>query len=779
MGQTVGYYLSPQTYKPAPFIAAILLYRSFNDTHKHGQPWITENMQKLIEIIDRKISTAQIELKVSLMNMDKDHNYNIYLNICNKPDLRQELNAVLSLNNIILDSFSLTTNLVPQIMETSRTFCEECFTTLKRNHTFNKNSQNKGTIGVLYDVYDGPIITMHYTHKCQDKNCKSFYLYGRYIINGSYYLEAPDQCVQMNTKATFFRDNVINEFHEYSVKNIGAEYYAEIYNEKWKEKIAQISDYLQATKQTLGLRKYDCSMQPANLLAAFSFRQMHKAVHEDMKRPVIIPSEIVDKYKKMKQEKKIVKKNGEIKQSNNTWISCNDIKSIMFSMYGKYLRTSGLEWMKYVPIKDGKVHPLHFLIIGDLGAKITIPICGYPMSWYQKDNEHLHENNVLFKQMRCLKDPQRGNDDSISFKTCPCHTSRLIDLGCEPTKINELCKYIKITEKSTKYINRATVEQKQNETTQTKKFESKLSKFKQSDINIFQSIQSKVMNNTRIRRSNYNQTRANMNESQQYINDEAKLNELEYISRQDNVDPVILNDIKLLEILEEERNNPNAWDNLEGCRKGRHVFEDKYQHKPKAEPLYERTAGLLGCKSQDNFILYLEEELYRETPTGCIIATTTFLTSNAITIAFAERINGWGWDMMCCLYPRIRTLILNDLLPPLQITLLISTLEYLYVDTFHVTTHVNKLCQKIGGLFHPYLRKFKGILYGLTVKNNDPTQEQEWRDTNRIRFAKNLKRSNSAIFWYAYRKRHNKRNIANLRKKGYSFRPISQVSKVR
>ncbi len=237
----------------------------------------------------------------------------------------------------------------------------------------------------------------------------------------------------------------------------------------------------------------------------------------------------------------------------------------------------------------------------------------------------------------------------------------------------------------------------------------------------------------------------------------------------------------VLDILEEERKNPDVWDKLNGCRKGRHVFEDKYQHKNKAKPLHERTAGLLGYKSQNNFILYLEEELYRETPTGCIVATTTFLTSNAITIAYAERMTGWGWDMMCCLYPRMRTLITLSLLPPLQITLLITSLEYLYVDTFHVSTHVNKLCQKVGGLFHPYLDKFKGLLYALKKKqkNNDSTCEQEWRDTNRIRFAKNLKRSNSAIFWYAYRKRHNERNMRKLRKQGYTFVPISQVSKAR
>ncbi len=154
MGQVFGYSLPPKTYQPAPFIAAILLYRSFNETHKNDQPWITENMQKLVESINKKISTTQIELKVSIMNMDEDHNYNIYLNVSNNVDLRRELISVLSLKNIILDSFSSSTNLVPQVMETKRTFCDECFTVLKRNHRFNPKSENKGTIGVLYDVYE-------------------------------------------------------------------------------------------------------------------------------------------------------------------------------------------------------------------------------------------------------------------------------------------------------------------------------------------------------------------------------------------------------------------------------------------------------------------------------------------------------------------------------------------------------------------------------------------------------------------------------------------------
>ncbi len=543
MGQTFSYRSSPQPHKPAPFIAAILLYDSFNDSHKNDQPWIIQNMQKLIQSIEAKVLTSQIQLKVCMISIHKDYYYNVYLNVSTQPDLRQQLKAVLSLSNITLDSLNFSTNLVCQVMETNKIMCEQCYASLERNHAFTEKSQSKGTIGIVYDVYEGPIITVHYTHKCTNENCNSLYSHGRYIINGTHYLEDPNVCDQMNTKATFFRDNILKEYHEYAVKNVGADFYSEIFNEKWKHRIERISDYLKSTGQKLGLRKYDCSMQRHQLSNAFFFRQMHKAVHNDMGKQVVIPFEVIKQYKQMKQQKIILKKNGDTKTLNDSWINCSGYTSIMYSIYGKYLRTASLEWMKYVPVKNGEIHPLHFLTMGDLGAKVTIGICGYPMSWHQKDNEGLSEGNVLFKQTRCIKDPQRGNDDSISFKTCPDHTIRLRDLGCKATKINKLCEYINLKEKNIKFMERATIEQKENESKRTNKIEEELKEYKQEDIDLFTSIEKEVMNNNKkCQRSNYNKTRANMNESMQYINDEQTLSGLEELYQQNNIDPTVLND---------------------------------------------------------------------------------------------------------------------------------------------------------------------------------------------------------------------------------------------
>ena len=195
--------------------------------------------------------------------------------------------------------------------------------------------------------------------------------------------------------------------------------------------------------------------------------------------------------------------------------------------------------------------------------------------------------------------------------------------------------------------------------------------------------------------------------------------------------------------------------------------------------MYERTGGLQCWMTHDNFILSLTENKYRETPTEVIMGLICLLLSNKTFKAYTERICGIGYDMMCTLYGRIRTLINQNILTAEQKSLMIKLLKYLFVDKWHVLTHTNDLCQnEKGGLLHPFLPKFKNILFG-TEKTNDQIVEQTWKIINKLTFAKNMRARKFKFLLYDFKKEHNKKNWKRLLKQGYTFIPIEEIQKIR
>ena len=176
----------------------------------------------------------------------------------------------------------------------------------------------------------------------------------------------------------------------------------------------------------------------------------------------------------------------------------------------------------------------------------------------------------------------------------------------------------------------------------------------------------------------------------------------------------------------------------------------------------------------------LEEIDYLETPTQVIASLTDSMLCSQHLREFASRICGVGYDMMCCLYKRMRTLIKDELLDQERKSLLIHLLGYLFVDAFHVRTHRNPLCKNAeGGLFHPHLTKFKGILWGRQRTKNDSVAEQLWKKTNGLKVAKNMGRPQMKVFLTLFRKRHNERSTKRLFKAGYTRIDLNRISKVR
>ena len=252
------------------------------------------------------------------------------------------------------------------------------------------------------------------------------------------------------------------------------------------------------------------------------------------------------------------------------------------------------------------------------------------------------------------------------------------------------------------------------------------------------------------------------------IEEEELLTELERIYKVNNVNPMMLDNPKLAKFVDSERQKEDAWNDLGGCRQGRHVMRE--------QSFFQKTGGLENWMTQSGFILSLSENLHRETPTEVLMLLGSVLLSSDAHKEYTKRIMGIGYDMMCVLYKRLRTLIDGDYLPQEQISLFISFLHYLFVDAFHVESHTLDLCQKINGLFHPRSKKFTEQRTGTS---NASIVEQNWKIINGLTYAKNLGERRFEFMLYEFKKRHNNKNWNRLLKHGYEFIKIKNTAAIR
>ena len=513
------------------YCAAIILFNTFNDSHKDDQPWIRTNMQKLLPLCEQKIRLFDSKIKFKLKSIKKDIHWNIYLNICYSQQLQQELNNLLHLNDIIGDSVDFKTNLVQQVIETHRKFCIQCSSPLTRR--FQHNKLRKGTIGIKY-TKKGPILTVNYVHQCSNDHCDAVYYHNRYIINNGIHFESNNLCHQMNSKATHFDDDIINECFSFNLEGLGTAIYVEKWNQRFKKQIEAIKLHLTLTEQKIGYRKsVDASLHENRLLEAVSFRRLHCRIEEDLKRTISIEDSLILNYQQTKKTKTTFNANQSTKKYlDDSWIDCNDLFNLVFDKYAKELDNVEMDWMKFVPVKNGHILHKHFLMGGDGNVKITVARCAYPLMYYQKEHEHLksNSNQHYFNQLQCNDSPQKGNKSSKSFSTCSKHTNKLIQLGCPPKKINELCKYEKL-----KQVLSSTKKSKST----MDKAKQKLETMKNDDVKLFNDISDEVLQK-RPKRKNHSKTRANLRESQQWIDDEKILHDFESICNENNVNPAVM-----------------------------------------------------------------------------------------------------------------------------------------------------------------------------------------------------------------------------------------------
>ncbi len=395
------------------FIAAHLLYRTFNDSNKDRIKWIKRNIEKLIPLCKQYLGTLDKKFIYDLKPIKKDIIENIYFNICWDLRLQHQLQNIIDLKKITFQCLDLTSNLVPEITETNRKICVKCNSALKRKCRWNDHS--KGSVGIIYTNKFGPKLTVHYMQECTNSKCDTVYYHGKYETSEGIYLESIENTYQINTKSTFFDDDFTNEVNSFNLDDgTGVQSFIDKYHARFSEEFDEIALTFAFLQQTLGNRKsFDAKLINQRVLDSVCTRRLQTRIEEKLCEQIFISWDQINRYKQQ-QEKIILKpSDNSEKVLKKTWINCRDLFNLMYDRYYEPLSKSIDKWIQYVPVKNGHILYKHFLLMGDGGQGLNHPICGYPMSLYQHELPPPQDETEkqCRKFLRCCGTPQKGNDN--------------------------------------------------------------------------------------------------------------------------------------------------------------------------------------------------------------------------------------------------------------------------------------------------------------------------------------------------------------------------------
>eukprot|EP01083_Nonionella_stella_P235169 827201_1 len=147
------------THDAAPFLCAMLLYQSF--TNKNDQPidFLATNMDILIRKYRQQFALLRTTTKhpitasaipwYDLPDRFTEYdrmNVRIYHTVCCSERLQSELNSILNLHSMTLNSMHFKSNLVPRILESHRQRCVTC------DEPISIKSRSKGCVAIEYDA---------------------------------------------------------------------------------------------------------------------------------------------------------------------------------------------------------------------------------------------------------------------------------------------------------------------------------------------------------------------------------------------------------------------------------------------------------------------------------------------------------------------------------------------------------------------------------------------------------------------------------------------------
>ena len=192
------------------------------------------------------------------------------------------------------------------------------------------------------------------------------------------------------------------------------------------------------------------------------------------------------------------------------------------------------------------------------------------------------------------------------------------------------------------------------------------------------------------------------------------------------------------------------------------------------------TNGILSFMTCDGRFLCIREIRNRESPTFVILILLSLLAFGEEFVSFFRRMSAFGFDIVCSLYERSVSIIIDNLITKAQSFFLLSMIASWFVDKMHISTHTSDHCSLNSDrcLFHPHLRKFNRILRNPSV--NEQVVEQRWAKLNRMRQIKQLGRIHYNFVLFLISEYHNQLRRDRLStRKDYWDEPIENFSEIR
>jgi hypothetical protein len=153
----------------------------------------------------------------------------------------------------------------------------------------------------------------------------------------------------------------------------------------------------------------------------------------------------------------------------------------------------------------------------------------------------------------------------------------------------------------------------------------------------------------------------------------------------------------------QEREDDEVIDDLNGCRSGANTIR----------PGKHKTGGLFCVSTLTGFIVYCKEYVHRETPTEVAQDAVTAFTTLESNRNYFERMEALGFDNMCNLQRTVKAGITRNSLTRIQKYFWDVMKIRLFVDSFHLATHVCPLCdinhEDGTCIFDTKLKKFENI----------------------------------------------------------------------
>ena len=721
------------------------------------------------------------------------------------------------------------------------TQCIKCDNSLKINANFGTGQQSqtrKGRIAIAYSDHAPPTICTSYIKKCE--NCDISYSYG--IIRNKksghimrlnlrerdYFEVSPETYIHKNL-FTYMTASVIGGSQ--SIEN-----FVHAQNQRWeieKEIILLQTDQL-GRRDTLNL-DYN------RVIHSFYMYHLQRYLKEYIGKDISLSKDDLNAIQKRKKSKPRHKKqSGTSNNASNKNVSStntsnnialapnvtsteNDdetklIKSMtlcgseefkfLWHKYKNEITNGPIPYIENVPIKDNDYHHGHLIVYGDGNQKIKRWRCSTPQSIIQyliSLNYNSNSNNnyttktqtydkkiykIQHNNFCCPHSPISGAKDTDGFMTCNDHTNILIQhphFKIEKENINEFIQWYHIKDKidKIKKINNSDQNDEKNvrKATLLSRWTSLLNKIDKKYQNKWDAIRKKVykalqplpINNNS--RNNRSKTNANINESVEWEKDNIFLRNMENTIEESNIHPGILSTIA-----SQSRDTFN--DNIEISQNLVDVAEKGCR---KETAMRSATGcqinGVNAFFTCSGFCISLKEELWRETPTQIVLETPKLFTSHKDSIKYYERITGFGYDMACNILKTLIALSEENALTDEQKKFWKPIMNRLFIDPFHISSHKLSICKEDSkeGILHPKLKKFKNILTGLPKKQkiNHQIVEQFWKELNKQLYMKALSEEKFAFFLILKRENHNEQQMQKLKKKGYTFTNINDITVLR